>query len=79
MKGEITMLSKMNHSIKDLTGDQTAIIPMTDEELAAVGGGSPGLLVSLAVILGQNYVAGENGWLTQLGNKIGDDWYEMLK
>jgi hypothetical protein len=67
MKGEIIMLSKMNHSIKDLTGDQTAIIPMTDEELAAVGGGIGWAAVAGAAL----YVeALKSAW--EFGETLGD-------
>jgi hypothetical protein len=32
------MSTKMNYSIKDLTGDQAVIVPMTDEELTSASG-----------------------------------------
>jgi hypothetical protein len=67
MTGETTMLSKMNHSIEDLTGDQTAIIPMTDEELDAVGGG-----IGWAAVAGVALYVGALKTAWEFGEKLGD-------
>lgn len=46
------MLSEKNYIIEDLAGNQTTMIPMTDEQLATVEGGFPWFIAAAIVAVG---------------------------
>jgi hypothetical protein len=62
----------------NLFSDSESYMRELSEEESMIQGGNPNLLVATATLLGQNYANDEDGWLTKLGNKIGDDWYEAF-
>ena len=67
------MLSKINYSIGDLTGDQVVVAPMPDEELTAVEGGTIG--TSIAVM---QAICADSGDGACYGALLSPNWFEEL-